>query len=55
LVWPTEEDLTWQVPALFTAEGALDGDGLKWEFPQAGRHIAAALLAGDDEGFAASA
>ena len=36
LVRPTEEDLRGQVPALFTAEGALDRDGLKWEFLDAG-------------------
>jgi hypothetical protein len=49
LVRPTEEDLRWQVPAQLAAEGTLDGDRLKWELLDAGRHIAAASLAGDDE------
>ena len=30
--------------------GALDGDGLKGEFPEAGRHVAAALFAGHHKG-----
>ena len=53
LVRPTEEDLRWQVPARFAAEGALNSDGLKGELPDAGWNVAAAPLACDDEGFAA--
>jgi hypothetical protein len=53
LVWPTEKDFGRQVPALFATERALDRDGLERELPDAGRHITAALLAGDDEGLAA--
>jgi hypothetical protein len=49
-----EEDLRRQVPAQLAAEGALDGDGLKGEFPQAGGNVAAAPFAGDHEGFAIS-
>ena len=52
LVRPTEEDLRWQVPAQFAAEGAFDRDGLKRKFPDAGRHISAAPFAGHHEGFA---
>jgi hypothetical protein len=49
LVRSPEEDLRWQVPAQFAAEGALNRDGLKWEFPDAGWNVGAASLAGDDE------
>jgi len=49
LVRPTDEDLTGKVTAQFTTEGALDGDGLKWKFFPARRHVAAAPLAGDHE------
>ena len=52
LVRFAEEDLRGEVPALFTTQGTLDRDGLKWELPDAGRHVAAALLAGHDEGLA---
>jgi hypothetical protein len=52
LVGFSEEDLGGEVPAQFAAQGTLDVDGLEREFPQAGWHVAAALLAGDDEGFA---
>jgi hypothetical protein len=48
-----EEDLGGQVPAQFAAELARDGDGLKGEFIPPGWHIAAALLAGHNEGLAA--
>ena len=41
------------LPAQLTAEGTLDGDGLKLKFLPTGGHIAATPLAGDDEGFAA--
>jgi hypothetical protein len=53
LVRPTEEDLRGQVPSQFAAQGALDGDGLKWKLIPARLHIAAASVAGDHEGFAA--
>jgi len=53
LVRPTEEDLGGQVPAQFATEGALNGDGLEREFPDAGWNIVAAFLAGDHEGLAA--
>ena len=53
MVRPTEEEFGGQVPARFAAEGALDGDGLKWELFPTRRHIAAAPLASDDEGFSA--
>lgn len=36
LVRPTVEYLRWQVPSHFATEGALDVDGLKWEFFDAG-------------------
>ena len=49
MVRSPEEDLARQVPAQFAAERALYRDGLEGEFPDAGRHIAAATLAGDDE------
>jgi hypothetical protein len=49
LVGATEEDLGGQVPAQFATEGALNGDGLEREFISPGRHIAAALLAREDE------
>ena len=53
LVRSPEEDLRGQVPAQFAAEGALNGDGLKGEFPDAGWNVAAALLARDHEHLAA--
>ncbi len=34
------------------AEWTLDRDGLEWKLPEAGRYVAAALLAGHNEGFA---
>jgi len=49
LVRATEEDLRWQVPAQFAAEGALDGDRLEGELLTARGYVAAASLAGDDE------
>jgi hypothetical protein len=54
LVRPTEEDLGGQVPAQFAAEGARHHNGLEWELLPARRHIAAATLAGDLEGLAAT-
>jgi hypothetical protein len=54
LVGASEEDFGRQVPKQFATEGALDGDGLKRKFFPTGRNVAAALLAGDDEGFAIS-
>jgi hypothetical protein len=53
LVRPTEEDFGRQVPAKFATQEALNVDGLKWELLPARGHIAAAPLAGDDEGLAA--
>lgn len=53
LVWPTEEDLARPVLPKLTAKLTLDRDGLKRKFLPPGGHIAAALLAGDHEGFAA--
>ena len=50
LVRSPEEDLRWKVLAQFATEGALDGEGLKGELPDAGWNIAAALLAGHHEG-----
>ena len=41
------------MPAQLAAQGALNGNGLEREFPQSGRHVAAAKLAGHDEGLAA--
>ena len=55
LVRSPEEDFGRQVPAQFAAEGALNGDGLKWEFIPPGRHIATASLASDDEALPTSA
>jgi len=52
LVRPTEEDLGGQVPAQLAAEGTLDRDRPKRELLDAGRHIAVAPLAGDDENLA---
>ena len=43
------EDLRWQVPAQFAAQGALDGDGLERELPDAEWHVAVAPFARDDE------
>lgn len=54
LVRPTKEEFRRQVPARVTAKRTLNGDGLKWELSQTGRHVAAAALAGDHEGFAVS-
>ena len=45
LVRATEKNFGGQVPALFATEGTLDRDGLKRKLRDAGRHIAAALLA----------
>jgi hypothetical protein len=53
LVGASEEDLSGKVPAQFATKGALNGDGLKGEFPDAGWNIAAAPLACHDEGLAA--
>lgn len=50
LVRSPEEDLRWQVPAQFAAQGTLDGDRLKGEFLPARPYVAAASLAGDNEG-----
>jgi len=44
-----QKHLRGQVPAQFAAEGTLDRDRLERELPDAGRHIAAAPLAGDHE------
>jgi hypothetical protein len=52
LVGVSEEDFGWQVSPQFAAERALDVDGLEGELPDAGRHLAAAPLAGDHEGLA---
>jgi hypothetical protein len=52
LVRASEEDLRRQVPAQLAAQRAFDRDGLKRKFIPTGRHIAAAVLAGDDEGLA---
>ena len=49
LVRSPEEDLRGKVPAQFAAERTLDRDRLERELPDAGRHIAAAPFAGDDE------
>jgi hypothetical protein len=54
LVRSSEEDLRWQVPANFTTEGALNGDGLERKLHDAGWNVAAALLAGHHEGLAIS-
>jgi hypothetical protein len=51
LVRPTEEDLSGKVTAQFATEGALNGDGLKGEIPNARWNVAAASLACDDEAF----
>jgi hypothetical protein len=53
LVRSAKEDFRRQVPAHFTAKATLNGDGLKRELPQAGRHVAAAFLALHDERLAA--
>jgi hypothetical protein len=53
LVRATEEHFGGQVPAHLAAQAALNGDGLKREFLDAGWNVAAALLAGHLEGFAA--
>src|ERR1017187_6103169 len=44
LVRSPEEDLSGKVPAQFATKGALNGDGLKGEFPDAGWNVAAASL-----------
>ena len=44
-----QKHLRGQVPAQLAAQGALDRDRLERELPDAGRHIAAAPFAGDDE------
>jgi hypothetical protein len=49
LVRATEEDFRGQIPARFTAEGTINGDGLKRKLPDTGWDIAAATLAGYDE------
>ena len=49
LVGETEKSFEGQVPAQFATEGARNGNGLKWKFLDARRHIAAASLASDDE------
>jgi len=54
LIRSPEEDLRWKVPAQLAAEGALNRDGLKGELPDAGRHVAAASLACDDEALSIS-
>jgi hypothetical protein len=48
-----QENLRWPVLPEFAAQGALDGDRLKRKFLPTRGHIAAAPLAGDDEGLAA--
>jgi hypothetical protein len=50
LVRSPEKDLGWHVPTQFATEGALNGDGLKRELPDARGHITAAWLAGHHEG-----
>jgi hypothetical protein len=49
LVGASKEDLRRQVPTQLTAKATLNSDGLEGEFIPTGRHIAAALLAGDHE------
>ena len=49
LVRPTEEDLSGKVPPQFTAEGALDGDGLEREFLRPGGNSLVTVFAVDDE------
>jgi hypothetical protein len=44
-----QKHLRGQVPAQLAAERAPDRDRLERELPDAGRHIAAAPFAGDDE------
>jgi hypothetical protein len=53
LVRSAEEDFARPVLPLLSTQRTLDGDRLKGEFPQAGRHIAAATLARDHERLAA--
>ena len=50
LVRPSEEHLRRQVSTHFTAKGALDGDGLKGELPDAGWNVAMAPFADDYAG-----
>lgn len=47
----TEDELGGQVTAHFAAERALGDDRLEGELTNAGRDVAAAALAGDDEAF----
>ena len=49
----SEKNFGGQVPTQFATQGALDGDGLEGELPDAGWNVATASLAGDDEGLAA--
>jgi hypothetical protein len=53
LVRSSEKNFRGKVPAQFTAEGALDRDGLERKFIPARGHITAAPLACHDEGLAA--
>jgi hypothetical protein len=53
LVRSPEEDFARPVLPELAAQWALDGDGLKWEFLDAGWNVAAAPLARDDEGLPA--
>jgi len=52
LVRSPKEDFARQVPAKLAAEGASDGDRLEGELLPPRRNIAAAPLAGYDEGLA---
>ena len=52
LVRPTEEDLRGKVPPQFAAQGARDGDRLEGELLLPRGNIAAAPLAGHNEGLA---
>ena len=53
LVRSSEEDLRWQIPALFAAQGAIYRYGLKGELSDARRHIAVTSLTPDNECLAA--
>jgi hypothetical protein len=50
LVRPTDEDLRWKATGATRRIGALHGDGLERESPDAGWNVVAASLTCDDEG-----
>jgi len=52
LVWPTEEDLSGQVPAQLAAQAASDRDGLERELLRPGGNSPVTVFTGDDELFA---